>query len=113
MNDDLKEGAVIRGSKPRLLSILGPGLITGASDDEPSGIATYSQVDAQFGYALSWTMLLSLPLMAVIQDENQDRYIRRDDLLGLGGARDQLRRRLRCTPAGSRISKPRAKLQRR
>src|SRR6516164_1716224 len=47
---------------------LGPGLITGASDDDPSGIATYSQVGAQFGYALLWTMLLSYPLMAAIQE---------------------------------------------
>lgn len=51
----------------RLLKALGPGLITGAADDDPSGIATYSQVGAQFGYGLGWTMLLSFPLMAVIQ----------------------------------------------
>src|ERR1035437_8608461 len=50
-----------------LLQALGPGLITGAADDEPSGIATYSQIGAQFGYALGWAMLLSYPLMAVIQ----------------------------------------------
>ena len=50
------------------LSKLGPGLITGASDDDPSGIATYSQVGAQFGYGLLWTMLLSYPLMAAIQE---------------------------------------------
>ncbi len=47
---------------------LGAGLITGASDDDPSGIATYSQAGAQFGYQLAWTMLLSYPLMVVIQD---------------------------------------------
>ena len=47
---------------------LGPGLVTGASDDDPSGIATYSQVGAQFGYALGWTMLFSFPLMAAIQE---------------------------------------------
>jgi NRAMP (natural resistance-associated macrophage protein)-like metal ion transporter len=47
---------------------LGPGLITGASDDDPSGIATYSQIGAQFGYGLLWTMLLSYPLMAAIQE---------------------------------------------
>lgn len=46
---------------------LGPGLITGIADDDPSGIATYSQSGAQFGYALGWTMLLTLPLMAAIQ----------------------------------------------
>jgi NRAMP (natural resistance-associated macrophage protein)-like metal ion transporter len=50
-----------------LLRILGPGLVTGAADDDPSGIATYSQVGAQFGYALGWTMLFSYPLMAAIQ----------------------------------------------
>ena len=59
--------AVIGPSKPRLWRILGPGLITGAADDDPSGIATYSQAGAQFGFALSWTMLLTLPFMAAIQ----------------------------------------------
>ena len=39
--------------------VLGPGLIAGASDDDPSGIATYSQAGAQLGFAISWTMLLS------------------------------------------------------
>ncbi len=47
---------------------LGPGLITGAADDDPSGIATYSQVGAQLGYGLAWTMLFSLPFMIVIQE---------------------------------------------
>jgi Mn2+/Fe2+ NRAMP family transporter len=46
---------------------LGPGLVTGAADDDPSGIATYSQAGAQFGYALTWTILLTLPFMAAIQ----------------------------------------------
>jgi len=46
---------------------LGPGLITGAADDDPSGIATYSQAGAQFGYQLGWTMLLTLPFMVAIQ----------------------------------------------
>jgi Mn2+/Fe2+ NRAMP family transporter len=55
-------------AKSRLLGILGPGLITGASDDDPSGIATYSQVGAQFGFSISWTMLFSYPLMAAIQE---------------------------------------------
>jgi len=49
-------------------SKLGPGLITGAADDDPSGIATYSQVGAQFGYAIGWTMLFSYPLMTAIQE---------------------------------------------
>jgi Mn2+/Fe2+ NRAMP family transporter len=47
--------------------ILGPGLITGASDDDPSGIATYSQAGAQFGVDLGWTLLLTFPLMCAIQ----------------------------------------------
>lgn len=47
---------------------LGPGLITGAADDDPSGIATYSQVGARFGMGMLWTMLFSFPLMAAIQE---------------------------------------------
>jgi len=47
---------------------LGPGFITGAADDDPSGIATYSQTGAQFGYSLGWTMLFSYPLMCAIQE---------------------------------------------
>jgi NRAMP (natural resistance-associated macrophage protein)-like metal ion transporter len=50
------------------LAFLGPGLITGASDDDPSGIATYAQVGAQFGYGMTWVMLFSYPLMAAIQE---------------------------------------------
>ncbi|MDE3174875.1 MAG: divalent metal cation transporter [Pseudomonadota bacterium] len=52
---------------PKWADILGPGLITGASDDDPSGIATYSQAGAQFGYDLGWTLLLTYPLMCAIQ----------------------------------------------
>src|SRR5678815_5660480 len=47
---------------------LGPGLITGASDDDPSGIGTYSQAGAQLGYGIGWTMLLTFPLMSAIQE---------------------------------------------
>ena len=55
--------------RPRsLLSALGPGLITGAADDDPSGIGTHSQVGAEFGYGLAWTFVLSFPLMVVIQE---------------------------------------------
>jgi NRAMP (natural resistance-associated macrophage protein)-like metal ion transporter len=50
------------------LARIGPGVITGASDDDPSGIATYSQVGSQFGFGLLWTMALSYPLMAGIQE---------------------------------------------
>jgi NRAMP (natural resistance-associated macrophage protein)-like metal ion transporter len=51
-----------------LLARLGPGLITGASDDDPSGIATYSQAGAQFGTAMCWVMLFCYPLMCAIQE---------------------------------------------
>ena len=47
--------------------LLGPGLVTGAADDDPSGIATYSQAGAQFGYGLLWTVFLTTPFMIAIQ----------------------------------------------
>jgi Mn2+/Fe2+ NRAMP family transporter len=56
-----------RPDRVRLADVLGPGLITGASDDDPSGIATYAQAGAAFGFALSWTLLLTYPLMCAIQ----------------------------------------------
>jgi NRAMP (natural resistance-associated macrophage protein)-like metal ion transporter len=59
--------AIEPSNRPRLRDVLGPGLITGASDDDPSGIATYSQAGAQFGYTLGWTLLLTYPLMCAIQ----------------------------------------------
>ena len=64
----------MKASKTRLVKIkrffriLGPGLVTGASDDDPSGIATYSQAGAQFGIATLWTALITFPLMASIQE---------------------------------------------
>src|ERR1700754_2388203 len=51
----------------KYLSTLGPGLITGASDDDPSGVVTYTQAGAQFGLATLWTALLTFPLMAAMQ----------------------------------------------
>ncbi|MEG3177071.1 divalent metal cation transporter [Sphingomonas sp. RB3P16] len=63
--------SVLEDAQPRpagLLGALGPGLVTGAADDDPSGIATYSQVGAQFGYSLGWVMLFSYPLMVVTQE---------------------------------------------
>jgi len=67
-----KSSATSRTSKnpkqSRLLRALGPGLITGAADDDPSGIATYSQAGAQFGFAITWTLLLTYPLMTAIQE---------------------------------------------
>jgi Mn2+/Fe2+ NRAMP family transporter len=53
---------------PKLARVLGPGLVTGASDDEPSGIATYSQAGALFGFSITWTLLFTYPLMAAIQE---------------------------------------------
>src|SRR5258705_11044500 len=50
-----------------LLKRLGPGLIPGAADEDPSGIATYSQAGAQYGYGLLWSVLLTTPLMVGIQ----------------------------------------------
>jgi len=51
-----------------ILKSLGPGLITGASDDDPSGIGTYSQTGAQFGYAQLWMAIFTFPLMTAIQE---------------------------------------------
>src|SRR4030095_8530479 len=51
-----------------LMRQIGPGVITGAADDDPSGIATYSQIGAQFGYSLGWTVVLTTPLMAAVQE---------------------------------------------
>jgi len=63
---------MITKKKPNKLSrfwkLLGPGLVTGASDDDPSGIATYSQAGAQYGLSTLWTALITFPLMAAIQE---------------------------------------------
>lgn len=63
----------ITKSKPlkkigRFLKIFGPGIVTGAADDDPSGIATYSQAGAQFGFQMPWTMVFTLPLMTAVQE---------------------------------------------
>ena len=52
----------------RFMRILGPGIVTGAADDDPSGIATYSQAGAQFGLLLPWTMVFTYPLMTAVQE---------------------------------------------
>jgi NRAMP (natural resistance-associated macrophage protein)-like metal ion transporter len=69
---DRKPEAKVEQARPFVfkdfLKSLGPGLITGASDDDPSGIGTYSQAGAQLGYGIGWTMLLTFPLMAAIQE---------------------------------------------
>jgi NRAMP (natural resistance-associated macrophage protein)-like metal ion transporter len=58
---------VSKPSRGVVLRLLGPGLVTGAADDDPSGIATYSQAGAQFGYGLLWTVFLTIPFMIAIQ----------------------------------------------
>ena len=69
-----KPGVPLEGGKPprssifRLFKILGPGLITGAADDDPSGIATYSQTGAQFGFGQLWTALYQIPLLLAVQE---------------------------------------------
>ena len=68
MPSDLPPQSADPKAKPKLLQFLGPGLITGASDDDPSGIATYSQVGAQFGYGMTWVLLFTYPLMVAIQE---------------------------------------------
>ncbi|HEY4067181.1 MAG TPA: divalent metal cation transporter [Burkholderiaceae bacterium] len=62
-----KTGPAAAPKPTRWWASLGPGLITGAADDDPSGIATYTQAGAQFGYGLGWTVLLTWPLMVGIQ----------------------------------------------
>jgi NRAMP (natural resistance-associated macrophage protein)-like metal ion transporter len=66
---DSLEAAIEREHNPvkRVLKILGPGLITGASDDDPSGIGTYAQAGASFGFATLWLALVTFPLMAAVQ----------------------------------------------
>jgi NRAMP (natural resistance-associated macrophage protein)-like metal ion transporter len=61
------EARTVKGTK-RYWNILGPGLTTGASDDDPSGIATYSQAGAQFGFQLLWLSIITFPLMSVVQE---------------------------------------------
>jgi NRAMP (natural resistance-associated macrophage protein)-like metal ion transporter len=68
VQEQLDPELVVEGEAERSwMRRLGPGLITGAADDDPSGIATYSQAGAQFGFGLLWTMLLTYPLMVAIQ----------------------------------------------
>jgi NRAMP (natural resistance-associated macrophage protein)-like metal ion transporter len=62
-----KRAVVLQGRLRRFFTGLGPGLITGAADDDPSGISTYSVTGAAFGYAPLWTALFSFPLMAAVQ----------------------------------------------
>lgn len=67
----MSRSSAVAPSKPEkrniIFKVLGPGLVTGAADDDPSGIATYSQAGAQFGFALLWTVFLTTPFMIAIQ----------------------------------------------
>src|SRR5213593_780771 len=64
------EAAMMRETSPikRFLKVLGPGLITGASDDDPSGIGTYAVAGASLGFAALWTALVTFPLMAAVEN---------------------------------------------
>ena len=69
-DEDARAPAALAEARPsprEFLRALGPGLIAGAADDDPSGIGTHSQIGAAFGYRLSWTFVLSFPLMVAIQ----------------------------------------------
>lgn len=63
-----QSNTLAKGPFQRFLRTIGPGFITGASDDDPSGIGTYSQAGAQLGFNIGWTMLITFPLMAAIQE---------------------------------------------
>ncbi len=63
----MKTPSTFKAKFKRFWKLIGPGLVTGASDDDPSGIATYSQAGAAFGLATLWTSIVAFPLMAVIQ----------------------------------------------
>ena len=79
-----------------LLGSLGPGLVTGAADDDPSGIATYSQTGAQFGYGQRWTALCMLPLVTGVQEACG----RIGNITGQGLARNIKDTGTACAPCG-------------
>src|ERR1700733_3672644 len=68
--EKIAEAEMIAGAKKtkEYWNVLGPGLTTGASDDDPSGIATYSQTGAQYGFQLLWLSIITFPLMAIVQE---------------------------------------------
>ena len=68
MKSSMKNKKNISSILLRFWKILGPGLVTGASDDDPSGIATYSQAGAAYGLSTLWTAMITFPLMASIQE---------------------------------------------
>ncbi len=67
LSDEVSKTPPTKSAAARFFSALGPGLVTGAADDDPSGIATYSQAGAQLGYGLLWTVFLTTPFMIAIQ----------------------------------------------
>ena len=68
MSENRSGGLLARaGSARRFFRNLGPGLITGAADDDPSGIATYSSAGASFGFSMLWVALFTIPLMSAVQ----------------------------------------------
>ena len=67
VRDTIMDQAPVKSAK-KYWDLLGPGLVTGASDDDPSGIATYSQTGAKYGFGLLWLAVFTFPLMAVIQE---------------------------------------------
>ncbi len=68
MAEDLEQQFPEKEKKKKLTEILGPGLVTGAADDDPSGIVTYTQAGAKFGFGQLWTLLFSLPLLIAVQE---------------------------------------------
>jgi NRAMP (natural resistance-associated macrophage protein)-like metal ion transporter len=66
--DERRSGSSLKQRFLRFLAIFGPGIITGAADDDPSGIATYSQTGAQFGFGQLWTALYQIPLLVAVQE---------------------------------------------
>lgn len=68
ITEPIKEMRKKRSGMSQFLRVLGPGLITGAADDDPSGIATYSQAGAQFGFGMLWAAVYQLPLLIAIQE---------------------------------------------
>jgi len=67
VKDRILDQKGVKGAK-KYWELLGPGLVTGASDDDPSGIATYSQTGAKYGFGLLWLSIFTFPLMAVVQE---------------------------------------------
>jgi hypothetical protein len=94
--DSVAPNASVRASAAPWLRFLGPGLVTGAADDDPSGIATYCQIGARFGFAMLWTLVLAYPLMAAIQEASA--WVGRVTGAGPGSGRWRTPLRFACQP---------------